>query len=155
VIAMHQAGIRNVVAPLGTAFTEQQAFVLKRLADKGLLLFDGDAAGIQATKRAVPILEKVGIGSRVIPLPDEDDPADILQKRGPEALHILLKYPINSFEYLVKLAIASNDIRTPEGKEAVIRELFPYIEGIESEVKQESCLKIVFRSIAAGITGSI
>lgn len=147
VIAMHQAGIRNVVAPLGTAFTEQQAFVLKRLADKGILLFDGDAAGIQATKRAVPILEKVGIGSRVIPLPDEDDPADILQKRGPEALHILLKYPINSFEYLVKLAIASNDIRTPEGKEAVIRELFPYIEGIESEVKQESCLKIVSEAL--------
>ncbi|HOV64027.1 MAG TPA: DNA primase, partial [Spirochaetia bacterium] len=147
VIAMHQAGIRNVVAPLGTAFTEQQAFVLKRLADKGILLFDGDTAGIQATKRAVPILEKVGIGSRVIPLPDEDDPADILQKQGSEALHILLKYPINSFEYLVKLAIASNDIRTPEGKEAVIRELFPYIEGIESEVKRESCLKIVSEAL--------
>jgi DNA primase len=147
VIAMHQAGIRTVVAPLGTAFTEQQAFMLKRFVERGILLFDGDAAGVKATKRAVPILEKAGLSSRVIALPSDDDPADILQKQGAEALHNLVKYPINSFEYLVKLALIANDASTPEGKEAIVREVFPYIEGIESEVKRESCLKIVSEAL--------
>jgi len=143
VLALYQAGVRNVVAPLGTSFTEQQARRLRRYTERGILLFDGDSAGLAATAKAAVLCERVGVSAEVVELPEGLDPAEILQKQGPEALHNSVKYPINSFVYLVRKALDRHDIREPEGKEAVLRELTQYIDTIDSDIKKDGCLTLV------------
>jgi DNA primase len=133
VMALHQCGITNAVAPLGTAFTMDQAKLLKRYSDSGTIVFDGDSAGKTATAKASILCEKAGLNVSVAEIPLGRDPADIMEKDGVETLQKILKYPITSFEYLYKCAIEANDIKTPEGTERVVRELFPYITSIRSE----------------------
>jgi len=138
VLAMHQAGIANTVAPLGTAFTEQQARRLRRYVEEGLLFFDGDAAGVKAAEKSILVCEKVGIRAQVAVVEAGADPADILKKQGADALHKIVKYPINSFEYLLEKARERHISDSPEGKEAIIRDIFPYLDVVESEVRKET-----------------
>ena len=141
VLALYQSGIKNVVAPLGTAFTERQGKLLRRYARKCKIFFDNDTAGLNATIKTAAILEKLGISSEIIRPEGGDDPADILKKHGPEALNKLLKYPINTFEYIVERAIEIHDINAPEGKKAVFQAVTPYISSMESAITRESYLK--------------
>ena len=140
VIAMHQGGIKNCVAPLGTALTERQIKLLKRYVEKGCLLFDGDEAGIKATLKAVELMENEDLTSSVVELPEEKDPADILQKDGINTLNNLLKCSINSFDYLIKKALLKFDYKTPTGKEKIFDYLFSYIEKVNSEIKRDGFL---------------
>ena len=158
VIAFFQAGIPRAVAPLGTAFTEEQARVLHRYAENGVLVFDGDEAGFKAAWRAVHICEQEGIKARVVQLPPGIDPADLLQKEGPGALHKLLKSSINNFDYLIARAVSDKSPDTPEGKEAILRELAEFLTGIESQVRREGMirklsdvLEVDYRSIEADL----
>ncbi|NOY09857.1 MAG: DNA primase [Spirochaetes bacterium] len=142
-IAMHQAGFLNTIAPLGTAFTTNQAVKLKRYADNGILLFDSDDAGREATIRAINILEKAGISTTVADLGTSKDPADILQKEGEKKLQNMLKYTITSFQYLFNNAIIRYNRNTPEGKEQIAKELFLYIYQADSQVRREGYLTIL------------
>ena len=66
VISLHQAGFTNTVAPLGTAFTPNQAMLLKRYTNEVILSFDSDGAGIKAALRALPILRQKGLRGRLL-----------------------------------------------------------------------------------------
>jgi len=81
VLAMHQAGFINTVAPLGTAFTSSQARRLKRYADRGIVAFDSDSAGIEATVRAIHILEKIGIQTSVTDFGELKTPLRFCKKK--------------------------------------------------------------------------
>lgn len=81
-IACHQAGVANVVATLGTALTHKHATLLKRICDGVALLFDGDEAGVRAADRAFDVLFPVGIDAKVVVLPDELDPDELLKEEG-------------------------------------------------------------------------
>lgn len=140
VMALHQAGFTNAVAPLGTAFTLPQAKLLKRYADEGILLFDGDSAGVKATEKAAVILEGIDVKVKIAVLEKGEDPADILQKSGEDGLKNKLKYTINSFDYLLKAKVEDFDITTPEGKEGIARGIIPYIQSINSDVRKEACI---------------
>lgn len=158
VLAMHQAEIKTAVAPLGTAFTEAQARRLRRYVGNGVLCFDGDSAGVAATLKAVIICEQTGIHSEVVELPGGTDPAEILQSEGPEALNKVLKYPINSFDYLVGKALGRHTEGTPEDKEAVIRELAPFFFAVDSEVRREGYVARLADALgveARGVAGDI
>lgn len=140
ILSLYQAGVRNCVAPLGTAFTDAQAGLIKRYADTCCLLFDGDEAGISAAIRAINICEDAGIACEVVPLPEGKDPAEVMEKEGAEALKNKLKYTINSFTYILEHAAKRSDIAKPEGKEEIVRYLLPYIDKVRSEVRKESYL---------------
>ncbi len=141
VIAFFQAGISRALAPLGTSFTEDQARVLRRYAESGIIVFDGDEAGIKASMKAVHICELAGIKAKVAILPMGNDPADILKKDGPEALHNILKSTINNFDYLLDKAIEDKNPEAPEGKEAILKDLMPFLEGIDSQVRREGMIR--------------
>jgi len=141
VVALHQVGLSNAVAPLGTAFTEPQAKLLKRYADKGIIMFDGDSAGIKATEKACIILERVGIAAQVVSLGSGLDPADILKESGAEALINVCKCTINSFDYLLEKLLDNFGRESPESKESVAKGMLPYINSIISDVRKEACLK--------------
>lgn len=142
-IHLFQNGIQSCIAPLGTAFTEKHAMKMKRYVSECILLFDGDEAGRRAAKKTIIICEKAGITSKVVVLPENLDPADYLQKYGQEALKKLLKYPINSFEYLLKEAEGEFDFSIFEEKERFLHSLIPYVDAIQSEIKKESCIQII------------
>ncbi len=143
VVALTMSGIRNAVAPLGTAFTESQARLLKRYAGRCVLFFDSDTAGMEAATKAIMILEKIGMESAVIDAGKSKDPASIVEDQGMEALQNVLKKQLNSFNYLVKKAINTYDVTLPDGKLAVFKEVKPYIELIDSEIKKQSSIKIL------------
>lgn len=152
VMALHQVGLTSAVAPLGTAFTESQAKLLKRYADSGIILFDGDSAGIKATEKACSILERVGIAAQVISLAEGMDPAEILKKNGPEALIKCCKYTINSFDYLLDKLIKQFGRESPESKESVAKGMLPYINSIISDVRKEACLQKLASELSVSVT---
>jgi DNA primase len=143
VIALAQCGIQNAAAPLGTAFTEQQALLIRRYTPACTLFFDNDQAGHEAAVKTIIILEKAGLSSNVVENTRNYDPADYLQHETPELLRETVKKRINGFNYLVKKAVNKYDIALPDGKLSVFNEVKPYIEIIESEIKKQSAIKLL------------
>ncbi|HOC30200.1 MAG TPA: DNA primase [Treponemataceae bacterium] len=150
VLAWHQAGISRAVAPLGTAFTDEQASLVRTFADTVYVCFDSDAAGQTATYKAVLLCRTKGFNVRVIQMIDGKDPADILVNKGAEALKKLLEHSIIDLDYLVLNAGNRFDIGTPEGKANALTFLFPYIEVLESDIQRESTINRL--SAAFGIS---
>ena len=91
VVSLHARGIQNVVAPLGTAFTGDQAKLLKRFTSDVIFLFDGDAAGEKAVRMSAEPRAKAGLTAKVATLPAGTDPDELVRMRGPEALAYVLK----------------------------------------------------------------
>lgn len=148
VLSMHQSGITNCVAPLGTAFTEKQALSLTQYIKKAFCLFDSDAAGIKASEKTVFIFQKLNINSYVIELPQGADPSDILKNHGAEGLNKIVKLFINSFDYLVNKAISVFGKSTIEEKELVIKQLLPFIQLFTSEVKKNESLRFLAQNLS-------
>ena len=162
VLALNSSGLANVVAPLGTALTEAQVRLLKRHATRAVLLFDGDSAGFQATVKAVALLERNGVESVVAELPEGDDPADIMLRDGPDKLQQIVKYPINSFQFLLRKVQAQFDTRTPGGKEKTFQFLAPIIAATDSQVRQDGyfhllaeALEVDFESVRHDFQGVV
>ena len=141
VIALHQHGFTTALAPLGTALTDEQVHMIHRYVPDVYLLFDSDQAGEKAVHRSIHLCEKQNLNTFVVELPKGTDPADYLQKNGSEALKKLLKYPINSFEYLVREAQSRHDLSNVDGKQRFFHSLLPYINILHTEIKRESCIK--------------
>ncbi|MDR0732287.1 MAG: DNA primase [Treponema sp.] len=160
VIALHQAGITNAVAPLGTAFTDDQARLLGRWAEQVNLVFDSDEAGQNAAVKAIMTCRRNGLACRVVvpggegptgdnsakdgtASPPAKDPADILKFQGPEALQKQMECFILDFEYLVSRGRRLYGGSGSEGKARAIAFLFPYMEALESEVSRDACISAV------------
>jgi DNA primase len=143
VLALWQAGVRHCVAPLGTAVTAEQIRRLKRYAPRGLLLFDTDEAGIRAAERTILLCEQQDLPTEVIRLQRGKDPAEILEKEGPQALKKSLESTITSFQFYLSTAHSKYDSRTPEGKRAVSRHLGSYLTSLDSQVKRDGYIRLV------------
>lgn len=100
-VALHQAGFGQAVAPLGTAFTSPQAKLLKRFAERVVLLFDGDSAGRKATRAAYPLLQEHGLRGSVARLPAKDDPDTFLRAHGSEGMARLMAEAQGIVEHLI------------------------------------------------------
>jgi DNA primase len=145
VIALHQAGITNAVAPLGTAFTDEQAKLLKRWAQRLYLIFDTDEAGQNAAQKAIMTCRKNGLESFVVTpnLENFKDPADILKNFGPESLQESVKCFITDFEYLIKRSKSLFDLSDSSGKARAVAFLFPYLKTMDSEVSRDDRIGVI------------
>ncbi len=101
VFSLHSRGLTNVVAPLGTAFTSEQALLLKRYAPRAVLLFDGDVAGRKATRASRGPCMAAGLEAKVAALPDGEDPDDFARTRGVEPLRALCAHSRGMLEFLI------------------------------------------------------
>lgn len=137
VVMLHQAGFDNAVAPLGTAFTEAQARVISKYTDTVMIAFDSDQAGKNATFRAIPILEKSGVDTRVVPLTGASDPDEYIRKHGVDKFGILLSHSENHIMYKL-LAIESEcDLQTGEGRIEYLRRAVDVISEISTHTECE------------------
>jgi DNA primase len=143
VIALHQSGVEHSVAPLGTAFTTEQAVFLKRYAETATLLFDADRAGVQASRKTAEVLEQQGVAPAVVVLDEGQDPADLMLSGGSQAVLNAVSSPLPILEFLVQKGRETGAGSSPVAKERISHELFGYIELIGSEVKREESLRHV------------
>ena len=152
VIALHQAGIVNSVAPLGTAFTDEQAAWLRRWVDNVILIFDSDEAGQKAAYKAIITCRKNGLSCSLVNFQEGleneieikenekiKDPADILQKFGYQILKKFVKFIINDFEYLIsrgrlQYTAAGGDVNR------AVEFMFPYLEALDSEIDRDDSI---------------
>ena len=116
VISLHQAGFCNVVAPLGTAFTNEQAGLISRYTKEIVLMLDADAAGQKAIKRASSILENSGLSVKVAVIPDGKDPDEYIRKNGADRFRGLLNGAVSDIEYKLLTAANGISLESDDGK---------------------------------------
>ncbi|MCY3827466.1 MAG: DNA primase [Candidatus Dadabacteria bacterium] len=100
-IKLYANGIRNVVATLGTAFTNEHARFLRRFCEEVVIVYDGDTAGIRSAVRAGEILLEQGISSSICRIPDGLDPDDYLEEYGPESLAELIAAAVDVSDFII------------------------------------------------------
>lgn len=122
-----KAGIENIVAVLGTALTENHVKTLTRFTKKIIYMFDGDAAGQKAARRAIQFIEKDDIDLRCVILPDGMDPDDFVRARGVDALRELLASSIPLMDFVFGKLEEESDISTPGGRAKAMREALELI----------------------------
>ncbi len=136
VIALHQAGIRNVVAPLGTSVTEEHLRILWRVADEPVMCLDGDMAGQRAMVRAaelcLPMLEP-GKSLGFTLLPTGKDPDDVVRTQGLQAMRQLLGSAMPLSGALWNISGGNKPLATPERKAAFEQRLMGYVEKIRHD----------------------
>ncbi len=132
-LAFHNVGFYRVVATLGTAFTAQQARLIKRIADEVILVYDGDDAGRKAMIRIFPFLVQEGLKSSCVVLPEGMDPDDFLKNHSLEDFQKLLQSRKDLGEFVIEEFLKTWD-GTSRGKMAVLENIFPYIKNIAEPV---------------------
>lgn len=147
-IAMHRRGIRNVLAGMGTALTDEQAQMVRRMTRHVTLLYDGDEAGQKAMARSTELLLKLGVEVRSATLPTEHDPDTFLDDQGVQAMRDILSQAPNAVDYLLEKAAKANDLLRPEGKAEAVGKIAPLLLAIEDPVLREG-----YCSRAAGRLG--
>ena len=116
VISLHQAGFENVVAPLGTAFTTEQANLIARYTKEIVLMLDADAAGQKAVRRAEEILRNTGLSVRVVSIPNGKDPDEYIKTQGAERFKALLEGAVSNMEYKLLMAAQGLDLSNDDGR---------------------------------------
>ena len=122
-ISLFEAGITNVVAPQGTAFTENQARILKRFAEQVVLCFDSDAAGAKAAERSLDALLENDFIVRVVELPPGEDPDSLVRREGKEQFEKRVANARDFFDYWIQREIATVDLTSMGAKIQAARNL--------------------------------
>ena len=141
VISLHQAGLTYAAAPLGTAFTEEQAKLIKRYCDRVNLLFDSDSAGQNATAKALLICQKLDLSNFVVKLEGAKDASQMLEEQGEQTLAKSAVNAVTGFSYLVSSALKMYDIRQPKGKSSVFKEVRPFLDATSSDIERQGYIK--------------
>ncbi len=122
-IALHQYGITNAVASLGTALTINQAKLIKRYVDKVIIAYDADLAGQAATLRGLEILKQAGLDVRVLTVPEGKDPDEFIRNNGKDAFAKLLSKALPLIDYRISKVREGVDMKNPDN-------LIHYVEKV-------------------------
>ncbi len=142
VIALHQAGVQHVVASSGTSLTEGQVQVLDRYAQRILLLYDADSAGVTAMLRGINTIVEQGLAAYAVALPGDEDPDSYVQHHGAEAFRTLLREKRQDFvAFMVSAAEAEGRMDTPEGAAQTMREVLATIARMPDPLLQDRYLR--------------
>ncbi len=132
VIALYQAGIKNVVASMGTALTVQQAKLLKTYVNNVFICYDGDAAGQKSTLLGLNILKANDLNVKVISLPDGLDPDEIVRQRGTSAFMKCKNEALPLYEYRLMRATEGFDFSTPDGRSGYAKKALEIISELDT-----------------------
>ncbi len=151
VIAMHQAGFTQAVASLGTAFTAEQAALLRRYTETVLLAYDSDGAGVKAALRAIGILREAGLTGKVINMQPYKDPDEFMKGLGREAFEERIRQAENSFFFEVRILQGQFDMDDPEEKTRFHREIAKKLCEFSEDVERDNYLQAVAEKYYIGI----
>lgn len=137
VISLHQRGITNVVAPLGTALTQQQGWLLRKNAEQIILSFDSDEAGLNAKIRALEILQNMGCDLRVLNMEGAKDPDEYIVKFGNARFTNLIEKALSVVEFKVKLLKDKLNLENINDKIKFLNEIAKIISKIDNNMERE------------------
>ena len=137
VISLHQRGITNVVAPLGTALTQQQGWLLRKNADQIILSFDSDEAGLNAKIRALDILQDMGCDIRVLQMEGAKDPDEYIVKYGNARFKNLIDKALSVIEFKVKVLKQNLNLENVNDKIKFLNEIAKLIAKIDNSIERE------------------
>lgn len=143
VIALHQAGFTNAVASLGTAFTEQQANLIRRYTDEVLLTYDSDGAGVKAAMRAIPMLRRAGITGKVIHMEPYKDPDEFIKNLGADEFEKRIEEAQNSFFFEIEVTKRNYSMSDPDQKTKFIHEIARKLLVFEDKIQRNNYLEAV------------
>lgn len=151
VVSSHQAGITQVVATAGTAITESHLKALVRLSTNARLAFDGDAAGLAATERAIPIAQQVGVDLTIINLPDgSKDPDELIQK-DPALWQRAIDTSEGVVDWLLTQYTKREDMTAPIGKRRFTTAALSVVGALKDAVEQEHYMKRISEYTATSL----
>ena len=134
VIRAHTIGVKNCVATLGTAFGKEQAMLVRKLSTNVVLCFDGDDAGLKATKTAIVELEKLGITPKIVRLENNSDPDDYIIKNGKDAFINKINNPMNIMEFKESLLKSEYNLNNTEELANYINTMIKEIDNIDDDI---------------------
>ncbi len=138
VISVYQAGIKNVVATLGTALTENQAKLLMKYCSEILICYDSDEAGQKATIRAIEIINSVGGHSRVIKLKGAKDPDEYIKANGAAQFYKAVSEAVASTQFRLGILRTKYSLDSPEGKSLYVKEAVTVLQSIPDAVEVDA-----------------
>jgi DNA primase len=150
VLRLVLAGIDNVVAPLGTALTADQASLLRRYATQAVVLYDADKAGLKATFRAGDELLRQGVRVRVATMPPGEDPDTLVAKGGAAALEPILRDAVDVLERKLQLLERAGWLEDLEPRRGALDRLLPTIRSAADPITSELYLSLVSQKIGVG-----
>lgn len=151
VIAMHQAGFTQAVASLGTAFTAEQANLLRRYTDNVLLAYDSDGAGVKAALRGIGILRDAGLTGKVINMKPYKDPDEFMKALGKEAFQERINQAENSFFFEVRILAGQYDMNDPESKTKFHRGIAKKLCDFKEELERDNYLQAIAEKYYIGV----
>lgn len=152
VISATNAGFKETICTMGTALTLDQAYMLKRYTQSVVICYDGDKAGIQASKKAIPLLKQAGIEVHLVLLPEGMDPDEYIGKYGKEAyLAYFDTHLLDEMEYLFEAAFLNQDLSDSLVLEVVKKEAFGQILSMPSQTAKEKYLQLLAERIKASL----
>ena len=136
-ISLHQRGIHNAVASLGTALTEAQGRLLRRSCEKVIIGYDADGAGQAATLRGLEILQNLGCDIRILQIEGAKDPDEFVVKYGPERFQMYVDKAISLVEFKVKMLKKSLDLDNVNDKIKFLNEVAKIVARVENSMERE------------------
>ena len=142
-IALHQAGIRNVAATLGTALTPDHLTIIRRFAQKVVLLFDPDPAGVRAALRTLDLFVGSGLGVTVISLPGGHDPDTFVREHGAEAFRELQERAPSLLDFAVEHSLQRASSGSIDDRIRSVDEILRILQKSSHRIEQEECMRRV------------
>jgi DNA primase len=142
-VALHQAGLTNTVATLGTALTPEHVQILRRFASKVVLLFDPDPAGVRAALRGLDLFVNSGLGVKVVTLPAGDDPDTFVRKFGPGAFVNLEEQAPSLLDFALEHSLQTAESTTVEGRIRSVDDVLKILQKSEHPIEREERIRIV------------
>jgi DNA primase len=142
-----QAGVRNVVASLGTALTQEQAKLLGRFARKVVVNYDGDRAGVNAAKRAIEVLLAEDFEIKVLVLPDGADPDEFVRAHGAEEYNRRRGQSVPHIQFVLEQALRERNLRAPAQKAEAVEEVLPFVRAVRHPIQRREYFDIVMDSL--------
>jgi DNA primase len=150
-ITAFEAGIQNVVAPQGTAFTERQAHKLKQYVEEVVLCFDSDSAGQKAAERSLEHLLHENLLVRIVKMPPGEDPDSLIRNHGAAAFTERLAAAQDFFEFQLDRLAAEPDFATPRGRMRAARKMADFISLISDPLLRETLMNNVTRRLEISV----
>ncbi len=147
VIALYQAGFKNAVAALGTAFNSNHASVLKRYTQNIIVLFDSDAAGENAVLRALPVLKEAGISAKVLQVKNAKDPDEYIKSYGAEAFAKLLSTAVNGTMFRIENVKKKYSLDNIDDKISLTRDIVEILAQTDDPLELELYIRDVAKQI--------
>lgn len=140
-VALYQAGIPNLAAPLGTSLTPDQVYLAKKYTKKMIVSFDGDIAGTKAAYRAVSLSLEKGIQTNILRLPEGYDPDSFLKKYGIDAYNKLKKESIPGLKFLIQVQKKGTKSQAPEEKTQIVKNIANELGKIPDLIVRDDYIK--------------